>query len=75
MCCFRRSGWCWPGTHGRFPGPVRLGVRAEVRRAAGGDLAARFPEIAAAARSLGDVFVDGELVALPKGDWTSSHWP
>ncbi len=31
------------------------------------DLAARFPEIAAAARALGDVVVDGELVALREG--------
>ena len=31
------------------------------------DLAARFPVIAAAARSLGDVVVDGELVALRDG--------
>ena len=31
------------------------------------DLAARFPEIVTAARSLGDVVVDGELVALREG--------
>ncbi|MBB4911497.1 ATP-dependent DNA ligase [Actinophytocola algeriensis] len=31
------------------------------------DLAARFPEIVAAARALGDVVVDGELVALREG--------
>jgi ATP-dependent DNA ligase len=31
------------------------------------DLATRFPEIVAAARSLGDVVVDGELVALRDG--------
>lgn len=31
------------------------------------DLAARFPEIVAAARGLGDVVVDGELVALRDG--------
>lgn len=31
------------------------------------DLAGRFPEIARAARSLGDVVVDGELVALREG--------
>ncbi len=50
------------------------GWRAVVHAAAGvvqsrrnNDLAARFPGIAAAARALGDVVVDGELVALRDG--------
>ena len=63
-----------PGRPGWVYEPKFDGWRAVVFAEAGvlqsrrnNDLAARFPGIAAAARSLGDVVVDGELVALREG--------
>jgi ATP-dependent DNA ligase len=60
------SGWVYEP---KFDGwrAVVFAALGVVQSRRNNDLAARFPEIAAAARALGDVVVDGELVALREG--------